>query len=109
MADRARSATFSVVITGSGDSDSREALFARMPASRRRSFNGLLPSPTEMRGVYIGGTGNYDLFVQETGAEDGDVTPYFQIAGGIVHPISCCRIINNDRYTTDAPNIVVLY
>lgn len=109
MADRARSATNSVVITGSCDAASREDLFARMPTARRRGFNELLPDPIAMRGIYIGGTGNYDLFIQESGENDGDVTPYFQIVGGVVHPISACRIIKNDRYSTDAPNIVILY
>jgi hypothetical protein len=109
MADRTRSGTFSVVITNSGSDDNVTTHFERLPANRRRNFNQLLPSPTEMRGIYIGGSGNYKLYVQETGAQDGEVTPYLQIAGGIVHPISCCRIIRDDRYTTDAPNIVVLY
>lgn len=105
--DGVHSATNSVVIADSGDVASRTALFNRMPTYRKRNYNELLPEHS--RGLYIGGTGNYDLFVQENGAEDGVVTPYFQIAGGVVHPITAIRILKNDRYSTDAVNIVVLY
>lgn len=57
-------------------------------------------------GIYIGGDGNYKLFVMDI---DGDVVPYLQIAGGVVHPIQAKQIMKDVRYTTDAPNVLVIY
>lgn len=81
-----------------------ENLPSQKQASANASLNkhGCLPS-----GIYIGGTGNYKLFVEDV---DGDVTPYLDIAGGIIHPISAASIRkDNHTYTTDAPNVIVLY
>jgi len=99
-------ATHAVVITDSGNSQSREDLFALLPRENRRTFNQLLPAGA--RGILIGGTGNYDLFIEHE-MEPGRVIPYYQIAGGVIHPICPGTIVNNIRYTTDAPNITVVY
>lgn len=79
-----------------------------LPSESRANVNtslvhqGMVPS-----GVFIGGTDNYKLFVED---ENGTVIPFLNIAGGIIHPISCAKIRKHSaKYTTDAPNVVVLY
>ena len=112
-------APFSVGIVSSFDRD-YQVMWDSMPDSRKRNWNQELP--VGARAIFIGGSGNYNLFVQEVGVtqQSGEITPYIQIAGGVVHPISPYKIINeivinrpsphsDVRFENDAPNIIVLY
>ena len=107
MSGRTDPATHSFVIVDSGSTANHRALFDRLPQHCKRNFNETLDEGA--RGIFIGGSGNYDLFIEPAYAEPGQVVPYFQIAGGVVHPICARKILRDKRYTTDAPNIVVEY
>ena len=99
------SANYSVLIEPSAQAWASAA--ATLPANRRRGWNTDLPG--HPRGLFIGGDSTYRLFVQEVGGNTGEIMPYIDIAGGIVHPIKARRIIHTATHETDAPNIVILY
>lgn len=108
MAEQRYSGKTPVAITDSF-SNPYDGIVGNLPTQYRRVFNELLPPGA--CGIYIGGSGNYKLFVEPEGVDEGNyiVVPYLQIAGSIIHPMSVQRIMQDDRYTTDAPNIIVLY
>lgn len=80
---------------------------ARLPADKRRTFNSALPDANNVKGIYIGGTGNYKVFAELL--DSGDVIPFLDLPGGVFHRMVVTRILQDSRYTTDAPNILVYY
>lgn len=90
-----------VIIT---DTWSNPALYGRVNSAKRYTTNQTLPPNS--RGVFIGASGYYNLFVEGT---DGSITPFMDIAGGVVHPICPISIVDTDTYNTTATNLIVLY
>lgn len=98
--------SFGRVLLGNNKSDPYYKMANNLPALNRVNFND--PLPGRARGIYIGASGNFDIFIELPG-NSGVVIPFLGIAGGVTHPICPAIIWRNDRYTTDAPNIVVHY
>jgi len=83
-----------------------QAAVDALPASRKIRFNTDLSSAG--RGVFIGRSGNYNLFVQEWGASAGEITPYIGIAGGVWHPMVIRRVVHvAGTHETSAPCVLV--
>jgi hypothetical protein len=77
-----------------------------LPAAETRTFNSLLPKGA--KGIYIGAAGTYDLFVEFEGTT-GIVFPVLGMLGQRYYEMNVTRLHSSSRYTTDAPNILVLY
>lgn len=85
-----------------------------LPSRRLSNWNLVLPgcsggNQNPPRGIYIGEDGAFNLYVEELGAASGEITPYLNIVGGILHSIRPRMIVNTGRYTTTARNILVIY
>ena len=106
MASQNLSSIQSVIITDSTEG----AYYNGVPSSRLRKFNEELPAGS--CGIYIGESGNFNLFVIKSGDNDGTITPYIGIAGGVIHPISARQIVSRNVGSvgaTTARHIVVEY
>lgn len=84
-----------------------------LPSAAQVHFNVQYPNSGAKYpwGIYIGGTGTYKLFVELGGGQaDGrSAIPFLDVPGGTILHICTRKILKDDRYTTDAPNILVLF